>query len=66
MMSAATLALIAEIMQMLMTAAASAPAVIEAANTAVALLRSQTEPTAEQEAQIRLALDAANAALQAS
>lgn len=65
-MSAATLALIAQVIELLMSAAASMPSVIQAGQTAVSLLNSNTDPTAEQEASIRAALDQAHQALQAA
>lgn len=42
------------------------PALIQAVETAVTLLQSGAAPTAEQQAQIDAALDAANAAIQAA
>jgi hypothetical protein len=63
-MTPATLALIAEVIQMLMSAAASMPSVIAAGETAIGLLKTNTDPTAEQETAIRAAMDAANDLLQ--
>ena len=54
------------IIQALMGFATQVPELIVAGETAVNLLRSGTAPTAEQQAQIDAALEAANAALQAS
>ena len=63
-MSPESLALMAQIMSMLMSAAASLPGVISAAETAIDLLNSNTDPTEAQEREIRAALDAANDELQ--
>jgi len=60
-----TLTLISQVVSLLMSAAASLPAVVQAGKTAVHLLESNTDPTPEQEAAIRTALDEADAALQA-
>ena len=54
------------IIQALMGFATQIPELIIAAETAISLLRSGDAPTAEQQAQIDAALEAANAALQAS
>lgn len=66
MLSLATIALIEEILSLVAAGAGQLPAVIEAANTAGQFLSAKTDPTAEQEATVRAALDAANQALQAS
>jgi hypothetical protein len=63
-MNPESLALMAQIMSMLMSAAASLPGVISAAETAIDLLNSNTDPTEAQEREIRAALDAANDELQ--
>lgn len=54
------------IIQALMGFAGQLPELIAAAETAISLLRSGSAPTAEQQAQIDAALEAANEALQAS
>jgi hypothetical protein len=57
---------IVAIIQALMGFAGVVPELITAGETAISLLRSGSAPTAEQQAQIDSALEAANAALQAS
>jgi hypothetical protein len=54
------------IIQALMGFAGQMPELIAAAETAIALLRSGSGPSAEQQIQIDAALEAANTALQAS
>jgi len=54
------------IIQALVGFAGQVPELIIAAETAIALLRSGSAPSTEQQAQIDAALEAANAALQAS
>jgi hypothetical protein len=54
------------IIQALIGFAGQVPELITAGETAMTLLRTGVAPTAEQQAQIDAALDAANAALQAS
>jgi hypothetical protein len=54
------------IIQALMGVAGQIPGLVTAAETAISLLRSGMAPTAEQQAQIDAALEAANTALQAS
>jgi hypothetical protein len=61
-----SIATIIAIIQALMGFAGQIPELVTAAETAVGLLQSGQAPTAEQQAQIDAALDAANAALQAS
>jgi hypothetical protein len=58
--------LIAAIIQALMGFATQVPELVAAGETAIDLLRSGTPPTVDQQAQIDAALEAANAALQAS
>jgi hypothetical protein len=57
---------IVAIIQALAAFAGQVPELTAAAATAIHLLRSGSAPTAEQQAQIDLALEAANTALQAS
>jgi hypothetical protein len=59
-------ATIIAIIQALMGFAGQIPELVNAAATAISLLRSGIAPTAEQQAQIDAALEAANTALQAS
>lgn len=54
------------IIQALMGFAGQVPELVAAAETAIGLLRTNTAATPEQQAQIDSALEAANAALQAS
>jgi len=54
------------IIQALMGFAGQVPELITAAETAMNLLRTGSAPTAEEQAQIDAALEAANTALQAS
>jgi hypothetical protein len=63
-MTPATLALVAQVIEMLISAASGLPEIIQAGQTAISLLKSNTDPTAEQEATIRAGLDAAHAAVQ--
>ncbi len=57
---------IVAIIQALMAFAVQVPELVSAAETAISLLRSGTAPSAQQQAQIDAALEAANTALQAS
>ena len=54
------------IMRALIGFAGQVPELVAAAETAIALLRSGSVPSTEQQAQIDAALEAANTALQAS
>jgi hypothetical protein len=54
------------LIQALMVFAGEVPELIMAAQTAIGLLQSGDAPTADQQAQVDAALEAANAALQAS
>jgi hypothetical protein len=54
------------IIQALLAVAPEIPGLVEAVTTAVGLLQSGAAPTAEQQAQIDAALDAAHAAVQAA
>ncbi len=65
-MNADTMKLVAEVMQLLMTAAGTLPAAIEAGRLSIELLQSDADPSPEQMASIRAALDIANADLQAA
>ncbi len=65
-MGPAALALIAEVLEALISGAGQLPSIITAAETAIGLLQSNTDPTPAQEASIRAALDESHAALQAS
>jgi hypothetical protein len=57
---------IVALIQALMQFAPQVPELITAAETAISLLKSGTAPTAEQQAAIDAALDAANKAVQAA
>lgn len=61
-----SIATIIAIIQALMAFAVQLPELVSAAETTIRLLRSGAAPTAEQQAQIDAALEAANTALQAS
>jgi hypothetical protein len=61
-----SIATIVAIIQALMGFAGQIPQLVSAAETTIGLLRSGSAPTAEQQAQIDAALEAANIALQAS
>ena len=61
-----SIATIIAIIQALAGFAAQLPELVSAAETTIGLLRSGTAPTAQQQAQIDAALEAANTALQAS
>jgi hypothetical protein len=65
-MTPATIALITQIIELLVQAAGQAPSMLSLAEQAKSLLTSTSDPTPEQEAQIRALLDAANTALQGS
>lgn len=65
-MTPATIALLAQIIQLLVAAASQVPELIALGEQAASLLKSKTDPSPEQEAAIRAALDAANSALQAA
>jgi hypothetical protein len=65
-MGPAALALIAEVIEALISGAEQLPSIVTAAETAIGLLQSNTDPTPAQEASIRAALDQSHAALQAS
>lgn len=58
------IATIIALFQALMSLAPQIPDLIQAVETAISLLQSGTAPTAEQQAQIDAALDAANKAVQ--
>jgi hypothetical protein len=61
-----SIATIIAIIQALLGFAGQVPELVSAGETAIGLLRSGVAPTAEQQAQIDAALEAANTALQAS
>lgn len=65
-MSIATIMMIGQLVEMLISAANQLPSVISAGKTAVDLLKSNTDPTPEQEATIRTALDESHRLLQGS
>jgi hypothetical protein len=64
-MNPITLSLTLQILEMLLAATVQAPAVVDAVARVKALLTSGVDPSPDLEAEIRAALDEANAALQA-